>query len=453
MSDTKRNSTPKIIFTCRYRLALTNPDNKVSSSFHEKNMIKDIKRMTNYYRDPKKEIVSMIDYYRGSKQDKIVNLVLEDGHYATENELQKFQIQMSNAIKNSNLYKGVVSFDSDWLIKAINIRELEKIIAKEVMPKFLRKCGFVDMKKMRYCFSFHGNTNHIHLHMAFVETAPNHINRDGKILYRRKGKITSDEKNFFKNELLISIERHKVMRPLLMEVNQEMDEFKKNFDVQDKNFILKNISDIKLEEKIVKLGFLVSEYRKDNKFKKVKYGSIKNNAIGKEIKKITKEIKEELFRNKDSELYKQQLNVQNSLNKLTDYYKILNKENHIEEKVKNNKLVLDKQKYIESYVLNAIVNHALFRCNRLQNIVKTKNTKDCITLDDLLQELAYEKSRIYKNKNLKLLILQNYFNTSVNTKKVFLKQEVINAVKNLNREIDESAKEFHQLFVNDDYKR
>ena len=41
MSDTKRNSTPKIIFTCRYRLALTNPDNKVSSSFHEKNMIKD----------------------------------------------------------------------------------------------------------------------------------------------------------------------------------------------------------------------------------------------------------------------------------------------------------------------------------------------------------------------------------------------------------------------------
>ena len=101
------------------------------------------------------------------------------------------------------------------------------------MPKFLRKCGFVDMKKMRYCFSFHGNTNHIHLHMAFVETAPNHINRDGKILYRRKGKITSDEKNFFKNELLISIERHKVMRPLLMEVNQEIDEFKKYFDVQD----------------------------------------------------------------------------------------------------------------------------------------------------------------------------------------------------------------------------
>ena len=151
-------------------------------------------------------------------------------------------------------------------------------------------------------------------------------------------------------------------------------------------------------------------------------------------------------------MYQQQLNVQNSLNKLTDYYKILNKENHIEEKVKNNKLVLDKQKYIESYVLNAIVNHALFRCNRLQNIVKTKNTKDCITLDDLLQELAYEKSRIYKNKNLKLLILQNYLNNS-NTKKVFLKHEVINAVKNLNREIDESAKEFHQLFVNDDYKK
>ena len=449
----KRSSTPKIVFTCRFRFALNNPDNKFKNNNYKKSLNGDIGRTIGYYKDKEKEVVGMIDYYTGSKQERLVYLILEDGNYATEEQREKLQEQLIKATDNSNLYKGIVSFDNDWITQTIRIRDLEKLIATEVMPKFLKRCGFVDMKKMRYFFSMHGNTNHLHLHLGFAELKPNHINRDGKILYRRLGMITEEEKNYFKNELLIAIERNSVMKPMLVETNKDIDELKTYFNPNDKNFILKDIKDIRLEEKIIKLGFLINEYREDKDGKKVKYGSIKNNELGKEIKKITAEIKKELFYNKGSELYKQQSKVKEDLKKLNNYYDELNKQNHIEYKIKNNKLVSSKSDYIDSYIHNAIINHALFRTNKLQNIVKTKNTKDKITLDDLLQELAFEKSKNYKGKNVKLILLKNNFRGKTKSQKYRLNHEITQAVKNLNNEMEDYAKDFHQLFINDDYNK
>ncbi len=450
----KKTTTPKIVFTCRFRFAVNNPDNPFRNHQSYKEFLEDdVKVMTGYYKDRKKEITGMIDYYSGSKQERLVNLVLENGNYATKQEQEKIKNQMINATVNSNLYKSVVSFDTDWITQTIKIRDLEKLIATEVMPKFLKRCGFVDTKKMRYCFSMHGNTKHLHLHMAFVELKPNHINRDGKILYRRLGMITEEEKNFFKNELLIAIERKSIMKPMLTEVNKDIDELKKYFNPNDKNFILKDINNIRMEEKIIKLGYLVEQYRNDKSCKKVKYGSIKNNELGKEIKKLTKEIKEELFYNKGSELYKQRSKVNDELKKLNDYYNELNKQNHIESKIKSNKLVISKNEYVESYILNSIVNHALFKTNRLQNIVKTRGTINKITLDDLLQELAYEKSQNYKNKNVKLILLKNSFRGKTKSQKYRLNHEITQAVKNINDEMEEYAKDFHKLFVNNDYDK
>lgn len=447
-------SSPKIIFTCRFRFALNNPDNKFKNkSNYKKNLENDVKKMTSYYKDREKEVVGMIDYYTGSKQERLVNLVLENGEYATDKEQEKIKNQMVKATENSNLYKGVVSFDTKWITETIGLRDLEKLIAKEVMPKFLKECGFVDMKKMRYCFSFHGNTDHLHLHMAFVETAPNHINRDGKILYRRLGMITEDEKNYFKNELLSSIIRKTALTPILTEMNKDIDDLKKYFNPNDKNFILKDINNIKLEEKIIRLGFLVEQYRGDSTSKKVKYGSIKNNEIGKEIKKLTKDIKQELFYNKDSELYQQRSKVNDDLKKLNNYYDNLNKQNHIESKIKNNELVTRKSDYVDSYIHNAIVNHALFRTNKLQNIVKTRGTVDKITLDDLLQELAYEKAGVYKGKNIKLILLKNNFRGKTKSQRFILNHEITKAVKNLNDEMEDYANDFHKLFVNNDYDK
>ena len=445
--------SPKVVFTCRFRYAVNNPDNHFKKSGYKKVVTRDIKRMTNYYKEKEKEVVGMIDYYMGDKQERPVNLILENGEYATQEQQEKIKEDFIKATENSNLYKGVISFDNDWIYKSIKIRDLEKMLATDIIPKFLKQCGFVDMKKMRYCFSFHGNTKHLHLHLAFVETAPNHKNRDGKLSYRRKGMITEEEKNFMKNEILMSVERKSIYKPMLIETNKSIDELKKYFNPNDRNFILKDINSIRLEEKIIELGFLVGEYRTDKTRAKVKYGSIKNNELGCKIKRLTDEIKKELFHNKGSELYKHSSKVKEDLKKLNKYYEQLNKENHIETKILNNKLVLDKEKYIDSYIYNAIINHALFRTGKLQNTVKTKHTKQKITLDDLLQELAYEQSQVYKNKDVKLILLKSNFRGKTKQEKFRLNHEITKSVKNLNNEMEDYAEEFHKLFVNTEYEK
>lgn len=446
-------SSPKVIFTCKFRLGVNNPDNHFKTSGYRKVISKDIRQMTNYYKNKEKEVIGMIDYYTGSKQDNVVNLVLENGKYATLDEQEKIKKDFIKATEYSNLYKGVISFDNDWIYQNINIRDLEKTLATDIIPKFLKQCGFQDMKKMRYCFSFHGNTKHLHLHLAFAETAPNYKCKNGKIAYRRIGIINEEEKKFMKNEILMSVERQSIYKPMIIDLNKSIDELKMYFNPKDRNFILKDINEIKLEEKIIKLGFLLDRYRNDKTSKKIKYGSIKDNELGIEIKKLTSDIKNDLFKNKNSELYKQKSKVNADLKKLNDYYDYLNKANHIETKILNNKLVIEKEKYIDSYVLNAIVNHALFRTTKIRNIVKTKNTKDKITLDDLLQELAYEKSQMYKNKNVKLILLKNSFRGKNYIEKYKLNHEISKSIKNLNYEMEEYAREFRKLFVNKDYEK
>lgn len=446
-------NSPKVIFTCKFRLGVNNPDNHFKTSGYRKVISKDIRQMTNYYKNKEKEVIGMIDYYTGSKQHNVVNLVLENGEYATEEEQEKIKKDFIKATEYSNLYKGVISFDNNWIYQNINIRDLEKTLATDIIPKFLKQCGFQDMKKMRYCFSFHGNTKHLHLHLAFAETAPNYKCKNGKIAYRRIGIINEEEKNFMKNEILMSVERQSIYKPMIIGLNKSIDELKMYFNPKDRNYILKDINEIRLEEKIIRLGFLLDKYRNEKTSKKVKYGSIKDNELGIEIKKLTSDIKNDLFKNKNSELYKQKSKVNADLKKLNDYYDYLNKANHIETKISNNKLVIEKEKYIDSYVLNAIVNHALFRTTKIQNIVKTKNTKDKITLDDLLQELAYEKSQMYKNKNVKLILLKNSFRGKNYIEKYKLNHEISKSIKNLNYEMEEYAREFHKLFVNKDYEK
>ena len=201
------------------------------------------------------------------------------------------------------------------------------------------------------------------------------------------------------------------------------------------------------------LGLLVQQYRGIKESKKVKYGSIKNNKLGKEIKLLTKDIKESLFQDKTSELYHKQLEVKESLKKLNDLYQKLNEDNHIETKVKNNELILTKEKYIDNYIMNAIINHALFRTNQVQNVVKTKDTKERITLDDLLQEVAFQNSKKFSQTNYKVQILNNYFYNSDRKSRYRLNYEMQRAVKHINNEMEQSAKDFHELFENDSPKK
>ena len=430
-------NSPKVIYKGKYTYGLSNPLNHNS---------KDTKKI-------KTDINNMIDYYMGSKQDNKLNLIMENGKYATSKDVEKIKKQFIKANENSNLWKGVISFDNEWLNQTVTIKELENIMAKEVIPKFLKKCGFVDMKKMRYCFSIHGNTNHLHIHLAFTELKPNYMNRDGKINYRRLGMITKDEREYLLNQTVISLERKSIMKPLITTLNKDVEELKKYFNSNDKNFILKDIKNIKMEEKIIRLGYLINMYRDGNIGKKVKYGSIKDNEIGMEIKNLTNEVKKYLFNDRSSILYKEKSKVDNDLKKLNNYYLKINEQNHFEKNLKENKLVITKEKYVDSFISNAIVNHAMFRTNKIYNTLKTKNTESKITLDDLLQELSFEQYQKYKNKNLKLTILKNNLSGNTNYQKFIISNNVMRAVKNLNDEMEEYAKEFHNLFVNKDYEK
>ena len=54
---------------------------------------------------------------------------------------------------------------------------------------------------------------------------------------------------------------------------------------------------------------------------------------------------------------------------------------------------------------------------------------------------------------MKLILLKNSFRGKTKSQKYRLNHEITQAVKNLNDEMEESAKEFHKLFINNDYDK
>ena len=103
----------------------------------------------------------------------------------------------------------------------IELSNLEKKIVKEVLPKFFKYCGFVDIKKMSYQIAMHTNTKHYHFHFSFIEKQPNYKCSDGKIRYRRKGSLSNKEIKFLKNEIIHVIDRHREFTPLVISSNQK----------------------------------------------------------------------------------------------------------------------------------------------------------------------------------------------------------------------------------------
>src|SRR5699024_10179293 len=128
-----------------------------------------------------------------------------------------------------------------------------------------------------------------------------------------------------------AIEREKYYTPLLKKTNEDIDYLKSYFNPKEKNFALRNVSEIYVEEDILKLGELIRKYREQNNqtSKKVKYNSIKDNELGKEIKTLTKRIKSYLFNDETSILYASRKDINKDLEKLNDYFDTLNKNNNV----------------------------------------------------------------------------------------------------------------------------
>ena len=431
--------SPKVIFNSIFTLALNNPDSKYKN--HSKS-IKRVQKMYDYYTNEEKRAMSMYDYYTGklTKEDTM-NLIIEDGSFATEKEVEKRKKLAVKYLENSNLWQGVLSFNNDYINENIDIHKLEKELATNILPKFFKRCGFKDTNKMFYQLALHTDTDNLHFHFSFMEKEPNYIYHKNKIGYRRSGELSQNEIDFLKSQVVHTIEKEKIYTPLLKETNKDIEKLKKYFSPKERNYLLRDKKDLILEEKILRLGQLLYKERYDND-SKIKYGSIKD----KEIINLTKDIKNYLFSKNNDNFKLEYNNFKESLNKINNYFYKINEDNNIKDIVVDTTLTDSKNKYIDNYIYNAIVNYANYNYKKeSKNITKIKE-------NDIIQEIIL-KHYLDNKKQTRKDILKTYF-TNTNSKQKFRnKQEIENAIKSINDEMDEAQKEFSKLFISNDYTK
>lgn len=418
--------TPNVVVVNMFTPSYRNLNYKYPS---QKSVYNSTMDMFDYYADVKKKAFFMLDYFKGKfGKEKEMNIMFENGEYATKEQIEQRKKQYAKYIENSNIDKLVISFPEGYLEQSVDIPKFEKALAKHIIPMFLKKCGYADIKNMSYQFSLHTDQDNLHFHLSFAEKKPNYKSYGKKLQYRNAGLLTQKELAFLKNEVEHYIEKEKVFTPLLTEANKEIEELKKYFNPKDKNFLLKDKEDILLEDKIVKLGELISEKRVYQD-QRIKFNSIKD----KKIKQLTNEIKRYLFLKKESEFKNEYNNFKSTLNEINNYFIKISESNNIKEV--DNSLIKNKQKYLDNYVLNAIVNHAYYKNKR-------------ITENDVIQEMVYKEYKKSKSRS-KLSIITNYLSNANRNLQFKNKYQIRQAVKNINDELEDAQKEFEKLFQND----
>ena len=427
-------TSPKVIFNCKFTYAFNNEN---YSNKQKEKIKKRIKNKFDYYSNEEKRVINLFDYYTGNiNKTETMNLVLENGKYANKEEIEKRKNQFVRYIEKSNLWQCVVSFNNDYLDENINIKELEQEMIKNVIPRLFKKMGFNKKENMAYNLSVHSDTDNIHIHFSFIEKVPNYIYTTKNIGYRKKGQLTQEEINFMKNEVALAVERKKYLKPLITITNNEIDKLKTYFKPNDKNYLLYDTKDLLLEEKILRLGKMLYETRSDNN-KRIKYNSLKN----KEVIALTKEIRKSLFNSK-SELFNEYQSFKKSLENINDYFYKLSKNNKSSKILIDNILIKSKEKYFDNYVYNAIVNHANY-------FYKTKSKKyKKMDSDELLREIILREFK--RNKSIsRYTLLKDYLSEKNYQSKFKTKQNIINAIKNINMEMEKANKEFSKLFKED----
>ena len=232
--------------------------------------------------------------------------------------------------------------------------------------------------------------------------------------------------NFLKSQIVHNIEKNSIYTSTLIKTNNKIEDLKKYFDKDDKNFILHNKKDLELENKIYDLGKKLYLNGNGNNGR-IKYNSIDDN----EIKGLFKDIKKYIFNNKNEEFNNDYLEFKKNINVLNNYFKKISLDNHVKDYV-NNDLTKNKEKYLNNFILNKIVNYANDNYR-----LKTLNE------NNIIKGIILNK---YKDNELKdrYNILKNYLSNPTN--KLINKYEIERAIKSINYEMEESIKEFRKMF-------
>lgn len=471
-------SNPKVVFIDNPFFAVNNKDNnfllykgkdknnkrvfkkckdKADYSTQAKKYLFGVNGFFEYSRNDKKANISLLDYDKnnnlfgymlGSKKEMSImelNNMKRDkmmmdktGEYMTDAEANKKNFYWSKLFDQSNIHLNVLSFNKDYVDNNIGIEKLHKELTTKIMPTFLKKCGHQNPNKtMDWVVALHSavDRNNYHFHIGFIEKKESYLGTDNKLHYKQRLNLNDDELNFMKRQTVLSIERAKVFTPALIKLNNNLEEYKKYFNLTDRSFTLKNIKDIELEYKILRLGYLLKKVRENSKY--IKYNSLPKNEVGKEIRYLTKDIKEKILMDKDILISQKEIN--RSIDEINDIFLQIDKENNISnigfENAIDNKLVKDKLEKYDNYVLNAIVNHSLY----IYNNRFSSNTN--ITFNDLINEailITYINQN--KKKKNKINLLEKSFNNVFYNKK-----EITQVFNRLKYNQDQVAKQFYEM--------
>lgn len=467
-------NSPKIIFRSIHNYAVNNNSNdyrlyygtdkkgnpkykqcknKEEYKMELENYICGEKGFFNYSRNEDKAKISMFDYYVGAKKsDDVMEerkmkreemMMMPNGKFATDEDTEKMKKNWRRYLLNSNVHQMVLSFNNDYIDENISLEKLQKDVTTKIMPNFLKKCGYVNPEKnIDWVVSLHCDQDNYHFHISCIEKRKCYLNFNNQLTYKKQLNFTEVENNFFKRQTVLDIEREKLYTPALIKINKDLDEFRQYFSPKDKNFILLKYKNIDMEEKILKLGYLLHQVREEDK-KYIKYNSLPKNEIGDEIRGLTEEIKKEIFKDKD--LQNQKRKIKKSIDELNDVFEKIDADNNITnigyESAFDNKLIKDKLEKNDNYVLNAIVNHAMYKTKNVAD--KIKNDK--ITFEDLISEIAlqnYQKEvkEKYSIKKIRIKILRNHFNNNY-----IYKDKVTNAIKRLDYNHKKAEEEFYEM--------
>lgn len=471
----------KVVFIAHPYFGVNNPDNNLKiykknrktdkwyviqckdKNHYRKELKKYVLGFFDYSRDEDKAHTSMFDYFMGGKKEENVlkrnkmvreeMAMLKDGSFIKDDMVDKMRDDWSNYLEDSNCQLAVLSLYQDYVDENMDIKDLQKEVSMVLLPKLFKYCGYENPKEnLEWIVSLHNDReNNYHFHIAWVEKNKSYRYKNNKLGFRRQLKLSDEENNFFKRQVSLTIERNKLYRPALIKINESLEHLQKYFNPKDQNFTLKNISNLNLEEDILRLGYLLSQVRDTSK-KYIKYGSLPKNEVGNEIRLITNKIKDSLFdMNDDLRLSKEE--IDKSIENLNNIFLDIDKRNNISnvgfESAFENKMIQEKLNKTENYILNAIVNHALY--NQIYKKTDKRTKTDKIVLEDIISEavlIIYKdnrKKQLKDKRKKRLKILEDYFIYG----KYQNHDKLSNALRRLSKDSERAAEQFYEMLSED----
>lgn len=415
----------KIVIRTQYKLSLNNPDRL--KIYKDKDQ-KYVDGVIDYFADDSKRALNLVDYFTGKiNKHEDINLIMENGKYATQEEKEKRKRYIAKQFNNSNLWQIMLSIPKELVDENISWEDMDQKVAKKILPEALKRMGFKDLKNMTYGLSRHMNTKNPHYHIYFMEKKPNTLKQNKSIGYRRKGKIPRKVINYIKNETVLTIQRESKFKPLSIDINMDIEELKKYFNPKTRNFVLYDKENILLEEKILQLGKLLDE-RDISYNSRIKFNSIKDT----EIKQLTNDIKDCLFRKNRNLIYTKE-DFNKRIDNMNVYLTTIAKSNGLKKSDIDLSYTENKELYLNNFVLNAIVNHARYHYRKNKDIMINSN--------DIIQAIILNN---YKKK--KLVSKREIVKDSLTSRTYQNKTRVRNAIRNINDEMDRASEEFSKLF-------